>query len=156
DPFRPELGKTEFRHIGSRIGRNLLAIPVSLGESAIVPISYWRHFVEGSHPRLNAVLPRGWPSLSLHALSWSLTVAGLVALLGAFFVVWEGEWLLAIVFGITIAVVVLTPWQDQFWRYLGPVAPLTIIFLLWTMLRIRQWIERLNGRWNLLGRGLMG
>jgi hypothetical protein len=156
DPFRPELGKTELRQMASRIGRNLLAIPVSLGESAVVPISYWRHFVEGSHPRLNAVLPTGWPSLSLHALSWSLTVAGLLALLGAFFVVLEGEWLLAIVFGITIAVVILAPWQDQFWRYLGPVAPLTLIFLLWTMLRIRHRIERQNRRWGSLGRGLMG
>ena len=155
DPFRPELGKTRMSLMGSRIAQNLLTIPVSLGESAVVPISYWRPFLERSHRRLDTVLPRNWRSWSLGALTWSLTISGLLALVGAFLVNREGEWFLAAVFGITITIVVLTPWQNQFWRYLGPVAPLTLIFLVCTMLRLRRWIERQNLRWSSMAGGLI-
>ena len=156
DPFQPELGKTKIGEIGARIVRNLVTIPVSLGESAIVPISYWRHFLEGSHRRLNAMLPSYWPFLSLHALSWSLTAAGLFALVGVFFAARNREWFLVTTFGITVAVVVLTPWQNQFWRYLAPVAPLTLTFLLCAMLRIHGWVESRHLRWNWSARGVMG
>jgi len=155
DPFRPELGKTSLDQIGSRIGGNLLAIPVSLGESAVFPISYWRPFFEGSHRRLDAVFSTYWPVLGLNALSWYLTVAGLLALLGALLIARQGEWFLATVFGITVALVVLTPWQNQFWRYLAPVAPLTLIFVLWAALRIRHWIEPQTRHWGSMARGII-
>ena len=63
--------------------------------------------------------------------------------------------LLALVFGVTIAVVVLTPWQNQFWRYLGPVAPLTLIFSLSAMLLVCQRIGRMGVSWNRIGLGVM-
>jgi len=155
DPFRPDLGKTTVNQIASRIVRNLGAIPVSLGESSIVPISYWRHFVEGSHLRLNTILPASWRVITLGALACCLTIAGLFALAGALLITRNREWLLALVFGVTIAVVVLTPWQNQFWRYLGPVAPLTLIFSLSAMLLVCQRIGRMGVSWNRIGLGVM-
>jgi hypothetical protein len=155
DPFQPELGRTTIREQAVRTARNFLTVPVSLGESALIPISYWRHFFEGSHRRLNAVLPAYWPALSLGALSGALTFVGLLAIIGAFFVACGPHWFSALAFGTTVALVVLTPWQNQFWRYFAPVAPLTLIFFLLTMIRIQRWLDRRNSRWSTTGRALM-
>jgi hypothetical protein len=155
DPFCPELGQIKLHDAGVRIAQNLLTVPVSLGESAFVPLSYWRHFLEGSHRRLNAVLPAYWPSLSLHALYWALVVAGLFAVIGALFVALGSHSFLPLVFGITVGLVALTPWQNQFWRYLAPVAPLTLIFLLLTMLQIWHWFDDRSLRWGRIARVLM-
>jgi hypothetical protein len=152
DPFRPEVGRTELGQLGTRIARNLLSVPVSLTESAIVPLSYWRHFVEGTHRTLNALLPAYWPAVSLLSLYWLLTMAGLLAIAGAFVVAIGPRWFLALAFGVTVGLVVLTPWQNQFWRYLAPVAPLTLIFLLLSMSRIRHWLETRNPGWRRIAR----
>ena len=57
-----------------------------------------------------------------------LFAVGLGALAGAVLIARRDEWFLSLYFGLTLAIVVLTPWQSQFWRYLSPIAPLIIIF----------------------------
>ena len=47
--------------------------------------------------------------------------------------------------------IVVTPWQNQFWRYLAPVTPLTLIFLFVTLLAIRGWLRRRQSKWGYIG-----
>src|SRR5205814_8307495 len=51
------------------------------------------------------------------------------------------HWFLSLYFAITLATIVVTPWQDQFWRYLAPVAPVTLIFLFLALFAIRRWLK---------------
>jgi hypothetical protein len=39
---------------------------------------------------------------------------------------------------------VATPWQSQFPRYLAPITPLTLLFLLVALIAIRDWLKRLT------------
>jgi len=57
------------------------------------------------------------------------------------------QWFLALYLAITCAMIVATPWQSQFRRYLVPVAPLTLLFLLLALLAIRNWLKRRDSRW---------
>ena len=84
---------------------------------------------------------------SLRTLFWDafcvgFFVAGLLALIGAVLVATGRQWFLSLYFGINLAMIVVTPWQNQFWRYLAPVTPLTLIFLFVTLIAIRQWLRR--------------
>ena len=60
----------------------------------------------------------------------------------------DRQWFLAIYFAITIATIVITPWQNQFWRYLAPMAPLTLVFLMLALLAIRRWFGTSAYQWS--------
>jgi hypothetical protein len=70
-----------------------------------------------------------WQQLISNGLTACLVVVGLLAIVGAIIVGRGGRWFLSMYFGLTILLVLLTPWQSQFWRYLAPLAPLSLIFL---------------------------
>ena len=44
--------------------------------------------------------------------------------------------------------IVVTPWQIQFCRYLAPVTPLTLIFLFVTLIAIRRWLCGRPSKWG--------
>ena len=129
-PFQPELGHSKTSDIFNRIIRNAVAIPVGLGESSW----FGRPFLQYPLSKLSHILPRGSQRIISRFLGLSLVAVGLAALAGAVLMAMRGEWFLSLYFGLTLAVVVLTPWQSQFWRYLSPIAPLTLIFLIVTLL----------------------
>jgi hypothetical protein len=139
-PFRPELGWITTKEVLVRTARNALVIPKSLGESAFLPVSFGASFVYELHRRFGLFLPRSWKALSLRVLAVVLTVAGLLAIVGGIVVARSTQWPLSLVFGCTIGLVIITPWQDQFWRYLAAVAPLTVSFVIVTLFVIRNWL----------------
>jgi hypothetical protein len=123
DPFQPEVGRSKTSDLFMRIARNAFAIPVALGESSWIgrpllryPLLKLSRIVSGSQ---RIVLP---------VLDICLFAVGLGALAGAVLIARGDEWFLSLYFGLTLAIVVLTPWQSQFWRYLSPIAPLIIMF----------------------------
>jgi hypothetical protein len=142
DPFRPELGRTAARDVVGRVFRNLQAIPGALGESAWMDSNSGPYLLDKLHRELGLPLPDDWRNLSKRAVSWCLLGLGGLALLGAFLLSRPGERFIPFYFAITIAMIVLTPWQSQFWRYLAPITPLTLIFLIHALQRLGRWLSR--------------
>jgi len=130
DPFQPELGRSKTSDIFTRIARNAVAIPVGLGESCWLGRPLLRYPLA----KLSHIFPRGSQQIIAGTLGISLVAVGLAALAGAVLMAMRGGWFLSLYFGLTLALVMLTPWQSQFWRYLSPIAPLTLIFLIVTLL----------------------
>jgi len=125
DPFQPKVGHTKTSDLFTRIARNVLAIPVALGESSWIGRPLLRYPLL----KLSRVIP-GSQRVVLPVLDICLFAVGLGALAGAVLIARRDEWFLSLYFGLTLAIVVLTPWQSQFWRYLSPIAPLIIIFFI--------------------------
>jgi hypothetical protein len=151
DPFRPELGRANFRQLLERVGRNITQIPVALAESAIIPKWFVPSVCTQIHKLFHVPAWRISRKIISASLSGALLVAGLLALAGAVLIARGPQRFLSVYYAITIATVVLTPWQNQFWRYLAPVAPLTLVFLLLALLAIRDWLERRRVNWRGIG-----
>ena len=67
-------------------------------------------------------------------------------MIGAVLIATGREWFLSLYFALTVGLVALTPFQSNFWRYLAPVTPLTLIFIVTALLMIVRWFAR---RWAL-------
>jgi len=148
DPFSPELGRVRLRDLSGRLVRNVAAVPVALGESAIVPKWFAPSLSTQLHKGLRVPLSDNWRKLTSVALRCGLFGAGLLALAGAVLLANGRHWFLSLYFGITLATIVVTPWQNQFWRYLAPVAPLTLVFLFLALFSIRGWLGPWHLKWG--------
>jgi hypothetical protein len=144
DPFRPELGHVRFRDLSGRLVRNIASIPEALGESAVIPEWFAPPLVTKLHQSLGVPLSSNVLSLISGALYSCLVVAGLFALAGAVLLATGHQWFLSLYFALTVIVVVITPFQTQFLRYLGPMTPLTLIFLFAALIPIRNWLSHLK------------
>jgi hypothetical protein len=132
NPFRPELGRTALGDLPRRVARNLAAVPISLGESALVD----SRFGIPGHERKSS-----------RVLYICLIAAGLSALAGAAIVAFGRHWLLSLYFTFMVGLIVLTPWKEQFWRYFAPIAPLTLIFITLALLTTRHWLTCRGPKW---------
>jgi hypothetical protein len=142
DPFQPELGRTKHRDLFGRVARNAAAIPMGLAEGAWFSMPLLRYPLAKLHHKLPIVLPIRWQEFVPHAFSACLVAVGLLSILGAVLMARERDWFMSLYFALTIALVVLVPWQSQFWRYLAPLAPLTLIFLTVASAAIGCWLRR--------------
>lgn len=131
DPFRPEAGRTSLNHLIRRLVSNLRFVPLSLGESALIPSDF----------KL-----RGHSRTTFYLLCACLTAAGLVSVIGAALVAIGSEWFLSLDFALTIAIIIVTPWHNQFWRYFGPIAPLTLAFLVVSLVSMQHWVAERTGK----------
>ena len=133
--------------LAGRVVRNLAAIPLGLGESAWTAEAFGPFLLDELPRKFGVPLPAGWRTLGSRALYGCLVAAGLLAVAGAVLVATGREWFLALYFGLTVGMVALT-WQSQFWRYLAPLAPLTLIFLVLALLAIRRWLPSRSVMWG--------
>jgi hypothetical protein len=117
---------------------------VALGESAVIPKWFAPSLLAQLHKNLRVPVSTNWRIL----ISGGLFAAGVLALAGAVLVATGQQWFLSLYFGITLAMIVVTPWQNQFWRYLAPVVPLTLVFLFLAVVAIRHWLERRYVEWG--------
>ncbi len=145
DPFRPELGRTSSADLGSRVAHNLAAIPRVLGESTWIPMNSELYVLDKLKRVAHVPLPENAPALAAWALKVCLVLIGLGAVVGAVLVAGSGEWFFSLYFAVTIGMIVLTPWPSQFWRYLAPLVPLTMLFLIVTLGRTDEWLRRRGG-----------
>jgi hypothetical protein len=132
-PFQPELGQATMSRLPMRLAQNLAAIPIGLGESALVDRGFG--------------LPGHWRKGS-QVLSACLFLAGLTALTGACLVAAGRRWFLPLYFALTIGLIVLTPWPEQFWRYLAPLTPLTLIFIICALIAGSRILRKRSPRWG--------
>ena len=140
DSFHPEFGRIAPRDLIGRVARNLAAVPVGLGESALVDSRFG--------------IPTHYRSSSL-VLYTCLVAAGLCALAGAALVAMGRHWFLSLYFGLMVGLILLTPWQQQFWRYFAPVTPLTLIFVILALLAMRRWLTYRNAQWGRIAGALV-
>lgn len=143
DPFRPELGRNDPGDLPARFVRNLRAVPEALAQSAWLAADSFDWFRPKLRQHAGLELPPG------AVLSWALITIGCLMTVGAVRFAIGGEWLLALYFGATVGLICLTPWPGQFWRYLAPLAPISLIFFVHTLLAAGR---RLLARDTPLGR----
>jgi len=147
DPFQPELGRTSPPDLVVRVGRNLLALPRSIGESAWIAVASGPYLVDKLYRGLH--LPWSQPPREavLAVTGLLLALIGIGALAGAGLLLVQGEWLYPLYFVLTLAMISLTPWPSQFWRYLAPMTPLSYLFLLLSLDAAARWLAR-RGEWG--------
>ena len=114
---------------------------MALGESTIVRTWFAPFFSTELHQILRVPLSHIWRKLTSGALHTGLFAAGLLGANRRSFVRERTQWFLSLYFAINLATIVVTPWQDQFWRYLAPSAPLTLIFFFLALFAIRRWLR---------------
>ena len=120
DPITPEKGDAR---ILRRVARNALDLPMALGETLTASRRYysmWLHGLLGDGPVLRPVIRWG-TYLWLSLLGGLLTAGGVVILL------WRGESLVPLYVLAYLAALALTPFPEQYMRYLMPIAPLAAL-----------------------------
>jgi hypothetical protein len=149
NPFRPELGNTTSRDLAGRVARNLTAIPQALGESSWVAAKSELYLLDKLERAAGLQFPERLRAFSSGTIRVCLLVVGLLAILGAILVISTRERFLPLYFALSVGMIVLTPWPSQFWRYLAPLAPLTLVFLVCAL----TWLgAKLAGRGTSRGR----
>jgi hypothetical protein len=129
DPFRPELGRTSPSDLAERVGRNFLVLPRAIGESSWIAVASAPYLLDKLYRGLH--LPWSVPrDTVLTVTGVCLTLIGVGALVGAGLLLRRGQWLYPLYFGLSLAIISLTPWPSQFWRYLAPLTPLSLVFLI--------------------------
>lgn len=151
NPFRPELGRTSPRDLAARISRNLLVMPRSIGESAWIAIASAPYVLDKAFRGLSLPGPPPPREQVLAATGVCLALLGGGALAGAGLLLRRGEWRLPLYFGASLALIALTPWPSQFWRYLAPLTPLSFLFLLLALDAGARRLARRGGQWKTAG-----
>ena len=125
DPFRPELGRADGAGLAARLMTNLARMPLALGEAVSAPKHSWQSALESTERLLSRhVLPVGVVWLPILGFG-TLVVAGFVVFIQ------RRDWMLVSIPLLSVALVCLTPWPEEFKRYLTPIAPfLTIAAIL--------------------------
>ncbi len=126
EPFAPELGKLNAAKFVARLARNVASVPSVMGQIVSAKEKDWRSTMNWVQflTLQRKFFPAGLVKVPILALA-ALALAGLVIF------VLRRDWLpLLVVIG-SIALVCITPWPEQFARYLQPLSPfLTIAVLL--------------------------
>jgi hypothetical protein len=142
DPFRPELGNSRPSDLPRRVLWNLMAVPGALGESTWVSSSSPDWFREKVRTRLGLELPPN------RLVADFLIVLGGVIVVGAALFAVSKRSFLPLYFGLTIALISLTPWPGQFWRYLAPLTPISALFLIHALLAAGARLARGGTSWG--------
>ena len=126
DPFYPERGTASLPQMARRIGTNLLAVPMALGETVSMPEGFWRWAIGAVNKQVGVeVLGSRFVGIMV-ALLGCLVMSGMAWL-------WfrGGESFIPLYFMASIALICLTPWPEQFTRYLTPLTPFLAVALLY-------------------------
>jgi len=127
-PFRPELGRTSSSDLTARIAGNLAVLPRSIGESAWIAVGSAPYLLDKLSAAAGTPVP---PRPLVLAVAGACLVAiGAGAISGGMVLLRRGEWRFPLFYFLTLALICLTPWPDQFWRYLAPLTPISFVFLI--------------------------
>lgn len=144
DPFTPELGQASAHDIAIRFLHNLGQIPQSLGEA----VSATRMAYEVPWRELDMPFPIStpWP------VDVALLILGVLVFVGLGLHMKRREWLLPLYVLLSIGALCLTPWSYLFHRYLMPLTPFLVLFLLTTFLATSS----MSDKWKKVGSRVMG
>lgn len=123
DPFTPEKGRVR---IARRIARNLLDVPVAIGETLTASRNYFEtvlHRLFRDGPVVRPIIV--WGLFGVLSLFGGVLVVG-----GGGVLLRDREWIVPVYLAAYVAAICLTPFPGQFLRYLMPVAaPLALCAL---------------------------
>jgi hypothetical protein len=153
DPFRPEQGHVQFHDFIGRLARNIAFVPIALGQSAVDDQGFVPHLLGQLEHMLHVRFSTDRRAQLRGAFLAGLCSVGVLALAGAILVATGRYWFLSLYFAITIVMVVATPWAYEFWRYLAPVTPLTLLFFFVALIAIRNQLKRV--RWGKIAGALV-
>ncbi len=151
DPFRPELGVVASAAAVERLAGNVTRLPAAVGESVSIQKSWWKGEIEHVNDWLGgARLPQWLASVAVIALSLPV-FAGLV-LLGL-----RGHLLIPLYAAASLALIAVTPWSNQFTRYMVPLTPIFALGLLTCWVWVAsQAAPSERRRWRVAKAGLAG
>lgn len=146
NPFVPELGKASTTEISKRIAMNVTTIPVALGESVSMPIGSWKSFLRTLDERVGLKV---FPEASVRI---PITLLGCLVVAGAVLLVMQRRWFIPIYFVASVGMMCLTPWPEQFTRYLTPLTPFLALLLVYALAHIGEWsTKRFPPEWKKIG-----
>lgn len=172
DPYHPEMGKANPISTAGRLLTNLPWLTMAVGEVVSADADSWPSVKQGlahllrrhrAHkPEATAAVPMGdaqrRSSFQRFKRITAVPIFALAALvvLGMVNLAWRSAWLPLFVIMGTLAIVALTPWREQFTRYLMPLMPFLTICALLGFLSMERVLERPGllqaiARWSLLG-----
>lgn len=137
DPFRPELGRLSVGGLLERALVNLAWCPPRLGESVSAPQRFW----EWSFVIVGQDL-RGW-EIPLSRARAPVTLLGFLLIAAVVGLAASGERLIPLYVLVSVALICLTPWPEQFTRYVAPLAPFLALAL---VSGLRNWNRQLGSR----------
>ena len=141
-PFVPELGRATPRNMLARIARNLLSMPAAIGQAISAPLSYWDWLLGLLHVWIGFYIPPKWMLMALLALIGCLPIAGLILLTRSRE---AAEAFLPLFVAASVGLLCITPFPEQFIRYLMPLTPLLAIALVFMLAVMNSWKVRPSG-----------
>jgi hypothetical protein len=146
DPFRPELGHASFEDMTYRFLQNLTEIAANLGETISAPkrlwVAQWAWLKEG----LALHLPTPWPAYFAPIFLGGLILGGIGLQLAS------RQWIIPLYILMYLAGICLTPWPEQFLRYMAPLTPFLALSLFKFLLAVKdQSYKLLHVKWKVAG-----
>ena len=121
DPFDPQKGPATTARVARRSLRHMLMIPPTLGETVSVHDWVWQWI---------AARARGLGSTDRRRLVNAAELAlGLLVIAGLGVLLRRREPLIVLVVAATLGLICISPWPDQFVRYLTPLIPILAVCL---------------------------
>jgi hypothetical protein len=149
DPLKPELGPASLGDIAVRFLSNLTKMPSALGETVSAGERLW----EVEWAKLNELSP--FPVNAPWVVDIALIVLGCLAIGGGGLLLASRQWVIPLYILLSIAVICLTPWPQQFIRYLAPLAPFLTLSLFTLLVRFKCLSGKvLPSRWRPAGAAL--
>jgi hypothetical protein len=135
DPFTPEAGRAALQDIAARFTHNLTWIPTSLGAAVSSTTRLWELPWNSFNMPFPVATP--WPA---HVM---LITLGFLILGGLGLLVIRRQFMIPFYISSYFIMMCLTPWPEQFYRYLVPVAPFLVLSLFTMLLAIRDQCQKL-------------
>ncbi len=143
DPFAPELGTVSAQALVERVAWNVVRMPSSLGTAVSVNPGW----VKSGLKRVSdyfGILP-----IPLWFANVPIAAIGILVLLGLVRFAVRREWLVVLYVTGSAGFICLTPWVDQFDRYLWPLTPVLASALIMALFRVRDRVSATaGGRWR--------
>jgi hypothetical protein len=138
DPLNPERGRASWASLTRRVLHNVLRVPGSLGEGVSTNRGYWETFW-GRYTG-------AWPLDGVRVVLGCFVIGGLLLHLAK-----GRSIILPLYAAFYLALMCLTPWPEQFVRYVVPVMPLLACWLVLALLAARRRSQRGRPGWKMSG-----
>jgi hypothetical protein len=148
NPFAPEYGELTATQRFERVATNLLALPGSLTEAMTVPLGFWKWPLRQFNAAVGTEVMPQWLAAGLTVVL-GCVLLGLLALGGVRLVAAGGGGFIPLYVAVAVGLACLTPWPEQFPRYLCPLMPFLTLLLVKALpvpdVVFRPWCPR---RWQ--------
>jgi hypothetical protein len=149
DPFRPEEGKADNGALAARLVSNFARMPAYLGQAVSAPVQFWRSTLQ--------FRPFSKIRVPISVVLAPILALGMCVLAGFVLLIRRGAWILVSIGLLSMSLICLTPWPEEFNRYLAPVAPFLAIAAVVTGQSLAAGFARRQIRWGRLAlAGLVG